>query len=96
VGELLRRAYAPISAVSKALRGETSVAWKGIREGVYRTIGTALITGAATDISGVTKFSGVFIEFVLRHSKELVTYVSATFENETLVEIVNWIVRLGS
>lgn len=95
VGELLRRAYVPVRALSQTTKAETSVAWKGVREGAYRAIGTGILTGAVTDIAGVTKFSGTFIKFVTLHAEELSAYVVKAFQNPTLVEIINWIVKFG-
>jgi hypothetical protein len=96
VGELLRRAYVPARAVLRATKVETGVAWKGVREGAYRAVGAALVGGAATDLTSVTHFAGIFINFVTRHAEILTDYVTTTFQNPTLVEIINWIVRLGS
>jgi transcriptional regulator with XRE-family HTH domain len=95
VGELLRRAYQPIQAMARVTKSETGIAWKGIREGVYRTIGGALISATATDLAGVTNFSGAFVNFVVRHAESLILYVTKTFQNPQLVEIIHWIVRLG-
>ena len=67
--------------------GTGGVAWKGVREGAYRAMGAALITGGAL---------GVFVTFVARHSETLTAYVLQTFKNPTLVEIINWIARIGS
>jgi hypothetical protein len=71
------------------------VAWKGIREGAYRAAGAAILTGSATDIVGLTNFSGAIIQFVIRHAEALRAYVITAFQNPTLVEIINWIVRFG-
>jgi transcriptional regulator with XRE-family HTH domain len=95
VGELLRRAYVPVRALSQATKAEASIAWKGIREGTYRAIGAGILTGAVTDIVGVTEFSGAFIRFVALHAEELSAYVVKAFQNPTLVEIINWIVKFG-
>ena len=96
VGELLRRAYVPVQALSRMAKSETGIAWKGVREGAYRAIGAGLITGAATDLVGVTNFSGAIIRFVIRHAHTLIAYVTKAFQNPTLVEIINWIARYGS
>lgn len=96
VSELLRLAYAPIRNLSQITRAEGGAAWKFIREGAYRSVGATLITGVATDIAGVTNFSGAIIDFVVRHANELTAYVVKTFQNPGLVDIINWIIRLGS
>jgi hypothetical protein len=96
MGELLRRAYVPVRAALQATRVETGVAWKGVREGAYRLVGAAFITGVATDLVGKTNFTGIFVEFVMRHSEALSAYVSQAFQNPMLVEIIKWIVRSGS
>lgn len=96
VGELLRRAYGPVRALSNAAKDETSAALKGIREGAYRATGAALVTGAATDMVGITEFSGKFIRFVALHTEELSAYVMKAFQNPTLVEIINLIAKFGN
>jgi tetratricopeptide (TPR) repeat protein len=96
VGELLRRAYAPVPGVSRRAASEAGVAWKSIREGAYRAVGAGLITGAITDLVGVTDFTGAIISFVTHHAEALIAYVTKSFQNPALVEIVNWIVRFGS
>jgi hypothetical protein len=93
VSELLRRAYAPVRALAKT---ESAFAWKGIREGAYRAIGAGILTGVATDLAGLTSFHQSLIQFVSRHAETLTAYVMKAFQNPTLVEIINWIARLGS
>jgi tetratricopeptide (TPR) repeat protein len=93
VSEVLRRAYAPVRELAKS---ESAFAWKGIREGAYRTIGTGVLTGLVTDLSGVTSFHKTLIQFVGRHAETLSAYVMKAYQNPTLVEIINWISRLGS
>jgi tetratricopeptide (TPR) repeat protein len=92
VSELLRRTYAPVRAIT---RSETAFAWRGIREGAYRTIGGAVLTGIATDLAGMTDFHQSLIAFVTRHAEPLIAYAINAFQNPTLVEIINWIARLG-
>jgi len=96
VGELLRRAYAPVRDLSRKIASEAGIAWKGVREGAYRAVGGGMITGAVTDLIGLTDFSGAIIRFVIRHAEPLMAYVAKTFQNPTIVEIINWIVRFGS
>jgi hypothetical protein len=93
VGEVLRRAYAPVRALAKS---ESTFAWKGIREGAYQSIGAGILTGLATDLAGLTSFHQTLIQFVARHAETLSAYVMKAFQNPTLVEIINWIARLGS
>jgi hypothetical protein len=93
VSELLRRAYAPVRVLAKT---ESSFAWKGVREGAYRAIGTGILTGTATDLMGLTSFHQSSMQFVARHAETLIAYVTKAFQNPTLVEIINWIVRLAS
>ncbi|HMG80252.1 MAG TPA: hypothetical protein VK591_16330 [Xanthobacteraceae bacterium] len=95
VGELLRRAYAPVRSLARQVRAESGVAWKGLRDGAYKAAGAALITGAVTDMTGVTKFTSTFIQFVTTHSEMLIAYVTNAFQNPTLVDIIHWIVWLG-
>ncbi|MEA2841487.1 MAG: hypothetical protein QOF41_2817 [Methylobacteriaceae bacterium] len=96
VGELLRRAYGPVHELSRRLGSETGMAWKALREGAYRAVGAGLITGAGTDFLGVTDFSGAIIRFVVGHAEALIVYLTKAFQNPALVEIINWIVRIGS
>ncbi|HTB04071.1 MAG TPA: tetratricopeptide repeat protein [Bradyrhizobium sp.] len=93
VGELLRRAYAPVRALAKS---ETAFAWKGVREGAYRAVGAGLLTGAVTELTGVTNFHESLMRFVARHAETLAIYVMKAFQNPTLIEIINWIARLAS
>jgi hypothetical protein len=96
VGELLRRAYSPVRDLSRQVASEAATVWKGVREGAYRAIGAGIITGAVTDLMGVSDFSGAIIRFVVRHAEALIAYVAKSFQNPTIVEIINWIVRFGS
>jgi tetratricopeptide (TPR) repeat protein len=96
VGELLRRAYAPVRDLSRQVASEGGTAWKGVREGAYRAVGAGLITGGVTDLVGATDFSGAIIHFVVRHAEALIAYVNRSFQNPTIVEIINWIIRFGS
>jgi hypothetical protein len=96
VGELLRRAYAPVRATLQAAKSETGAAWKGVREGAYRAAGAAFITGAASDMAGITNFHGAFVNFVTHYADVLSAYVMQAFNNPMLVEIIKWIVRFSS
>lgn len=96
VGELLRRAYAPVRALSRRATSEIGLAWKGMREGAYRAAGAALITGAATDFIGVTHHTSAIVGFVIQHAEPLIDYVTKSFQNPAVVEMIKWIVRLGS
>jgi len=46
-------------------------------------------------MTGVTKFTSTFIQFVTTHSEMLIAYVTNAFQNPTLVDIIHWIVWLG-
>ena len=91
VGELVRRAYGPVRSFWRATKAEPGNLWKGVREGAYRATGAALLSDAA----GFTDFSSAFVKFVVRHAEALSLYVAKAFQNPTLVEIIQWIVRLG-
>jgi tetratricopeptide (TPR) repeat protein len=96
VGELLRRAYAPVRDLPRQVASEAQTAWKTVRYGAYQAIGAGLITGAVTDLTGVTHFSSAIVQFVVRHAETLAAYATKSFQNPALVEIIHWIVRFAS
>ncbi len=96
VGELLRRAYAPVRAFSKAARSETGFAWKEFRSGAYKAAGGALAVGAASELLGTTHYTAAIVRFVAQHAEPLITYVTKAFQNPQLVEIIQWVVRFFS
>ncbi|MCZ8315371.1 hypothetical protein [Phreatobacter sp.] len=77
--ELIRRAYKPVAT-------ETSVAWKGIREGAYRAVGAAGIAGAGYGAA------------LLIHKYETTVRQLADLlgGNQTLAKIIDAIVRAVS
>lgn len=95
IGALLRRAYAPVHALIRTAKSETGFASKEIRSGAYKTIGGSLVTAAITDASGMTNVYGTFFKFIVAHADALTTYVTKAFQNPTIVDIINWIVRLA-
>jgi tetratricopeptide (TPR) repeat protein len=93
VSEILRRAYAPVRALAKS---ESGFAWRSVRDGAYQAIGAGALAGFVSELSGVTSFHQVLIQFVTRHAETLTAYVVKAFQNPALVEIIGWIARLGS
>jgi hypothetical protein len=51
---------------------------------------------AATDVTGMTHFTSSFIQFVTKHSETLIAYAEKAFQNPVLVDVIKWIVWLGS
>jgi len=92
VGELLRRAYAPVRALTKS---ESAFAWKSIRDGAYRATGAGILAGAVSDLSGVTNFHQTLIDFVSRHAEAVIIYVTKAFQNPAILDIIKWITQLG-
>lgn len=88
IGEILRRAYAPIRGAIKLSKSEAALAAKGVREGAYRAAGAGLLTGTATDILGVSNFSGRFVQFVADHGSVLSQYVQSAFQNPSIQRII--------
>jgi hypothetical protein len=82
VSELLRSAYS-------LCRGEGAVAWKEFRAGIYRAAGTATFNAVAASVS----LAGI-IWFVVRYADALKSFVTASWHNPTLVEIIDFIVRV--
>jgi hypothetical protein len=82
VVELLRNAYA-------ALRTEPGFAWKEYRAGFYRQAGAA----AFNLVAGSAICAGI-IAFVVRYADALKGFVTAAWHNPTLVEIIDFIVRV--
>jgi hypothetical protein len=82
VSELLRSAYS-------LCRGEGAVAWKEFRAGIYRAAGTATFNAVAASAS----LTGI-IWFVVRYADALKGFVTASWHNPTLVEIIDFIVRV--
>ncbi|MEA1835167.1 hypothetical protein U8607_24070, partial [Methylobacterium durans] len=92
--ELLRRAYKPLRALLHRFREEGGTAWKGVREGAYRSIGAALAGGTFTEIAGLTHFTRSFIDFIRHYSIELMEYAEIAFNNTAVVEVIKWISRI--
>jgi hypothetical protein len=95
-GELLRRAYAPVRAALHLAKTEAGFALKGIREGAYRYAGAALAAAGVSDLMGATKIYSTFVVFVAHHAAALTAYIAKAFQNPTLIEIINWIVRFAA
>jgi hypothetical protein len=82
VVETLRNAYA-------AVRDELSFARKEYRAGIYRAAGTATFNAVAVSAS----LAGI-ISFVVRYADTLKGFVTASWHNPTLVEMIDFIVRV--
>ena len=82
VSELLRSAYS-------LCRDEGAVAWKEFRAGIYRAAGTATFNTVAASAS----LTGI-ICFGVRYADALKGFVTASWHNPTLVEIIDFIVRV--
>jgi hypothetical protein len=80
VAELLRGAYARI-------RAETGFAWKEIRAGTYRYAVPGLIVGG---------YVPPIIRFVVEHTDNLKLFAQQTFNNPTLVQIIDLISKVGN
>jgi hypothetical protein len=88
--ELLRGAYAGIQNVRGVLAGERKFAVKEYRAGIYRAAGSATLTG----VFGAAYLRWPQISsFVVHHANALIAFVTAAFQNPTLVEIINLIVK---
>jgi hypothetical protein len=81
VAELLRNAYASV-------RKEAGFAWKESRGGFYRAAGanTLNVVAGSVIVAGI-------ISFVVRNADILKAFVTTSWHNPTLVEIIDFIVR---
>jgi hypothetical protein len=83
VVELLRRAYS-------LCRSEGAFAWKEYRAAIYRAAGTATAGGI-----GFVAYDNwpALVSFVARNADALKEFATAAWQNPTLVEIIDWVVR---
>lgn len=90
VSELLRRAYTPIQKLGEVITGETKVALKEYRSGIYRAAGTATFVGLS---GGGYLYWPQISSFVVRNADALRAFATAAYQNPKLIEIIDWIVR---
>ncbi len=81
VAELLR----------SVIQGESAIAWKEYRAGIYRAAGTATAGGIGLAVYNWP----ATISFVARNADVLKEFVIATWHNPTLIEIIDWVVRIS-
>ncbi len=90
VGELLRRAYAPIKKSGEGVKKEASFAQKEFRAGIYRAAGAATFGGFSITAYA---FWPEIATFVARNADTLKSFVMAAYNNPKLVEIIDLISR---
>jgi hypothetical protein len=85
VAELLRSVYV-------AVRRESGFAWKEYRAGIYRAAGTA--TAAGIGYAAYNNWPAI-TSFIAENADPLKSFVTAAWHNPTLIEIIDWIVRMA-
>jgi len=66
------------------IRAESGFAWKEVRAGGYRAVGAVAVT------------SGPIIAFVANNAEALKIFVEKAFHNPTLIQIIEFISKIGS
>ncbi|MGO9771291.1 MAG: hypothetical protein ACLPSW_17410 [Roseiarcus sp.] len=90
VGELLRRAYAPIAKCGDLIKKEGGFAQHEFRAGFYRAAGAGAFAGLPV---AAYAYWPEISAFVVRNADALKAFVSAAFHNPKLVEIIDLIVQ---
>jgi hypothetical protein len=85
--EMLRLTYAPIRRLSP----EAAFAWKEMRAGAYRAVGTA----TAAVIGGVLFYPDI-VAFIVRNADSLRAFVVQAYENPALRQVIDAVVQFGN
>jgi hypothetical protein len=83
VAELLR----------SVIQGESAFAWKEYRAGIYRAGGTATAGGIC--YAAYNNWPAI-VSFIAKNADTLKEFMTTAWQNPTLVEIIDWVVRTST